>query len=50
MMYTIYDVRMNTHTINWGGAEWVVDGERGRCTYPGFWTKEEAIESYQKGE
>ena len=49
-MYNIYDVRENTRTVNWGGSEWVVDGERGICTYPGYWTKEQAIEAYQKGE
>ena len=49
-MYTIWDVRKNYRTLNYGGCEWVVDGERGICTYPGFWTKQEAIDAYQKGE
>lgn len=33
--YGIYDLRKNKHTKNWGGEEWVVDGERGFATYPG---------------
>jgi len=48
--YTIYCVKHNTHTLNYGGEEWVIDGERGFCTYPGYWTKEEAIAAYQRGE
>lgn len=50
MMYTIWDVRKETRTANWGGAEWVVDGERGRCTYPPTMTEEEVRKAYQKGE
>ena len=49
-MYTIWSIRKETRTANWGGAEWVVDGERGRCTYPPTMTEEEVIEAYQKGE
>lgn len=49
-MYTIWDVRKNVQTANCGGAEWVVDGERGRCTYPQTMTEEEVRTAYQKGE
>ena len=48
--YNIYYIRHNTHTLNYGCEEWVIDGERGFCTYPGYWTKEEAIAAYQRGE
>lgn len=49
-MYNVWDCHLNSDTYNWGGSEWVVDGERGRCTYPGFWTMAEAIDAYMKGE
>lgn len=48
--YTIYDVRKETRTVNWGGAEWVVDGERGICTYPSTMTEDEVREKYARGE
>ena len=50
MNYTIWNVRKETRTTNWGGAEWVVDGERGRQTYPTTMTEKEVREAYQKGE
>lgn len=49
-MYSVWDVHLNTDTKNFGGAEWVVDGERGRNTYPATMTKEEAVNLYRKGE
>lgn len=49
-MYTIYDVRKNYRTLNWDGEEWVVDGERGICTYPPTMTEEEVREAYARGE
>ena len=48
--YTIWDVRKETRTANWCGAEWVVDGERGRCTYPPTMTEEEVRNAYARGE
>lgn len=50
MNYTIWDIRKETRTTNWGGCEWVVDGERGRCTYPPTMTEDEVRSAYQKGE
>ena len=50
MGYTIWNVRKETRTVNWGGAEWVVDGERGRCTYPPTMTEEEVRKAYMNGE
>ncbi len=38
-MYTIYDVKLNSRTFNFGGLEWVVDGEIGRMVYPGTWAE-----------
>lgn len=48
--YNVYDCHLNRNTHNWGGAEWVVDGERGYCTYPPTMTEEEVCRAYQKGE
>ena len=48
-MYNIYDVRLNANTHNFGGLEWVVDGERGRDTFPGTWAECTAREYYSKG-
>ena len=48
--YNVWDCHLNRNTYNWGGAEWVVDGERGRNTYPGDWTMAEAKEAYARGE
>ena len=46
-MYSVWDVHLNTETKNWDGREWVVDGERGRDTFPGDWTKEKAVRYYR---
>lgn len=48
--YTIWKISKNVSTANWGGCEWVVDGERGRQTYPPTMTEEEVRNAYQKGE
>ena len=52
--YTIWDVKKIIIPIQGFkgvfGAEWVVDGERGRCTYPPTMTEDEVREAYQKGE
>ena len=47
MKYGIYDVRKNEQTVNWGGSEWVIDGEYGIDTFPGYWEKDKAIKYYQ---
>ncbi len=31
----VWDCRLNADTYNFGGLEFVVDGERGRWVYPG---------------
>ena len=46
--YGVYDCHLNKNTKNWDGAEWVVDGEYGRMSYPTTMTKEQAIDAYRK--
>lgn len=48
-MYTIWNVTRNTNTFNFGGAEWVVDGEIGRMVYPGHWDKSTVCTYYSHG-
>ena len=48
-MYNIYDVHLNADTRNFGGLEWVIDGERGRDTFPGTWAECKAREYYRRG-
>ena len=48
-MWKIYFVWMNHLTKNFGGLEWVVEGENGTCTYPGTWTEETVREYYRNG-
>lgn len=45
----IWDVRLNGDTKNYGGLEWVIDGEDGRKTYPGCWAECKAREYYLRG-
>lgn len=33
--WSVYDSHLNADIYNFGGLEWVVDGERGRYSYPG---------------
>lgn len=33
--YNVWDCHYNSNTKNFGGLEWVVDGECGRKTFPG---------------
>lgn len=33
--WSVLDSHLNADTYNFGGLEWVVDGERGRLVYPG---------------
>lgn len=47
--YGIYDIRKNRHTKNWGGEEWVVDGERGFATYPTSLDAETVATYYRNG-
>lgn len=49
MGYAIYDVHINRNTYNWGGCEWVVDGENGRDTYPGSWDEKKVRKYYRNG-
>lgn len=49
MGYAIYDVHLNRNTFNWGGCEWVVDGENGRDTYPGSWDEKKVRKYYRNG-
>ena len=49
MSYVIWNVHMNNDTLNFGGAEWVVDGELGRMVYPGVWDKSLACAYYAQG-
>ena len=48
-MYTIYNSFLNTDTHNFNGSEWIIDGERGRDSYPGTYPKEYCERLYQKG-
>ena len=49
MSYIIWDVHKNEKTYNFGGSEWVVDGELGRMVYPGTWDKSVACTYYANG-
>jgi len=48
-MYVIWDIHLNGNTKNFGGLEWVVDGEYGRETYPGSWAECTVREHYREG-
>lgn len=45
----IWNVHLNCDTYNFGGMEWVVDGEDGRRVYPGTWAECIVREYYQNG-
>ena len=47
--YGIYNVRLNGDTMNFGGLEWVVDGEIGRMVYPGTWAECTVRQYYANG-
>ena len=47
--YTIYDLHENRDTRSFGGHETVIDGERGRDTFPGAWWHEDARDHYRAG-
>lgn len=49
MSYLIWNVALNEKTYNFGGSEWVVDGEIGRMIYPGNWDKSVACTYYAHG-
>lgn len=49
MYYCVWDLHLNKETFNFGGSEWVVDGELGRNFYPGEWPKEKAVRYYKNG-
>ena len=44
-----YDVHLNGDTKNFGGLEWIVDGEYGRKNYPGTWAECTVRECYASG-
>ena len=48
-MFNVYDIHLNGDTKNFGGLEWIVDGECGRRNYPGTWAECTAREHYSKG-
>ena len=48
-MYNVYNSRLNSNTKNFGGLEWVIDGECGRRNYPGTWAECKAIAYYKHG-
>lgn len=45
----IYNMRLNGDTMNFGGLEWVVDGEIGRMNYPGCWAECTVRAYYRRG-
>lgn len=45
----IYDLRLNGNTHNFGGLEWIVDGEIGRMNYPGTWAECTVRAYYHRG-
>lgn len=47
--YTVWDCRLNANTMNFDGLEWVVDGERGRYTFPGSIPECLAVRLYANG-
>ena len=47
--YNIWNAYLNTHTQNWDGKEWVIDGENGRWTYPGDLPLSTVCEYYKRG-
>ena len=49
MNNAIWNVQMNANTFNFGGLEWVVDGEVGRMVYPGSWAECTVREYYRRG-
>lgn len=49
MYYNVYDVHENRNTKSFFGYELVVDGERGRDTFPGKWDLAEAKRHYMQG-
>ena len=49
MKRNIYRVWLNADTMNFGGLEWVVDGEDGYRNYPGTWAENLAWAFYERG-
>ena len=47
--YAVWHVYLNRDTFNFGGQEWVVDGECGRDTFPGSWPRDKAVRYYRNG-
>lgn len=47
--YNVWDHHLNADTKNFGGLEWVIDGENGRRFYPGSWAECKAVRAYRDG-
>ena len=47
--HAIYHMNLNTETENFGGREWIVDGDMGRWNYPGNWSAETVRQYYADG-
>ena len=45
----IYKIWLNADTQNFGGLEWIVDGEIGRMNYPGTWAECTVRAYYRRG-
>lgn len=49
MKYNVYSYRLNSNTHNFDGLEWIIDGEAGRCNYPGTCPIEYCMGLYKDG-
>lgn len=47
--HLIYHMNLNTETENFGGKEWIVDGDMGRWNYPGQWDAATVCKYYEDG-
>ncbi len=45
----IYNTYLNGDTMNFGGMEWIIDGQCGRWNYPGSYPKEYCERLYKQG-
>ena len=46
---SIWNVSLNSNTRNFGGLQWIIDGEDGRRNYPGCWAECQARAWYKRG-
>lgn len=49
MMYNIWNCHNNAKTFDFDHSEWIIDGELGRCSYPGSWDVSDAMAHYRHG-